>query len=191
MDSNQLCASSFASEVANMEKQLYEELYTRMVIYCEDLYVKGIDRPKMEINLEAMDISQIEGYQQLQTLSLGNNVVFRNNGTTINERVVELEYDCIRKVNTRIVLGMPTETISAIISRNIETNPALIAGYGVDIDGNVINIASGGGEVKGLRWWEETSNHIERQITSIPVGGWTCDDAYLIQSQHQYLDSQV
>lgn len=179
-------ASSYASEVANMEKQLYEELYTRMVIYCEDLYDKGVDRPKMEINLEAMDISQIEGYQQLQTLSLGNNVVFRNNGTTINERVVELEYDCIRKVNTRIVLGMPTETISAIISRNIETNPALIAGYGVDIDGNVINIASGGGEVKGLRWWEETSNHIERQITSIPVGGWTCDDAYLIQVPKQW-----
>ena len=180
-------ASSYASEVANMEKQLYEELYTRMAIYCEDLYVKGIDRPKMEINLEAMDISQIEGYQQLQTLSLGNNVVFRNNGTTINERVVELEYDCIRKVNTRIVLGMPTETISAIISRNIETNPALIAGYGVDIDGNVINIASGGGEVKGLRWWEETSNHIERQITSIPVGGWTADDPYLIRGAKEWM----
>lgn len=180
-------ASSFASEVANMEKQLYEELYTRMVIYCEDLYVKGIDRPKMEINLEAMDISQIEGYQQLQTLSLGNNVVFRNNGTNINERVVELEYDCIRKVNTRIILGMPTETISAIISRNIETNPSLIAGYGVDIDGNVINIASGGGEVKGLRWWEETSNHIERQITSIPVGGWTADDPYLIRGEKEWM----
>lgn len=175
-------AEEFGSEiVAEMERHLYEGLYQRMVIYCEDLYDKGVDRPKMEINLEAMDISQIEGYQQLQTLSLGNNVVFRNNGTTINERVVELEYDCIRKVNTRIVLGMPTETISAIISRNIETNPALIAGYGVDIDGNVINIASGGGEVKGLRWWEETSNHIERQLTSIPVGGWTCDDPYLLR----------
>lgn len=180
-------AGSFGSEiVAEMERQLYEGLYQRMVMYCEDLYSKGVDRPKMEINLEAMDISQIEGYQQLQTLSLGNNVVFRNNGTTINERVVELEYDCIRKVNTRIILGMPTETISAIITRNIETNPALIAGYGVDIDGNVINIASGGGEVKGLRWWEETSNHIERQITSIPVGGWTADDPYLIQSQVEW-----
>jgi phage minor structural protein len=131
-------ASSFASEVANMEKQLYEEMYQRMVEHSEWLFSEGVDRPKMEINLEAMDISQIEGYQQLQTLSLGNNVVFRNNGTTINERVVELEYDCIRKVNTRIVLGMPTETISAIISRNIEINPSLIAGYGVDIDGNVI-----------------------------------------------------
>jgi len=179
-------AEEFSQEVAEMERQLYEGLYQRMVIYCEDLYDKGVDRPKMEINLEAMDISQIEGYQQLQTLSLGNNVVFRNNGTTINERVVELDYDCIRKVNTRIVLGMPTETISAIISRNIETNPALIAGYGVDIDGNVINIASGGGEVKGLRWWEETSNHIERQITSIPVGGWTADDPYLIRGAKEW-----
>ena len=180
-------ASSFASEVANMEKQLYEEMYQRMVEHSEWLFSEGVDRPKMEINLEAMDISQIEGYQQLQTLSLGNNVVFRNNGTTINERVVELDYDCIRKVNTRIVLGMPTETISAIISRNIETNPALIAGYGVDIDGNVINIASGGGEVKGLRWWEETSNHIERQITSIPVGGWTADDPYLIRGAKEWM----
>ena len=181
-------AENFGSEiVAEMERQLYEGLYQRMVIYCEDLYDKGVDRPKMEINLEAMDISQIEGYQQLQTLSLGNNVVFRNNGTTINERVVELDYDCIRKVNTRIVLGMPTETISAIITRNIETNPALIAGYGVDIDGNVINIASGGGEVKGLRWWEETSNHIERQITSIPVGGWTADDPYLIRGAKEWM----
>ena len=179
-------ASSFASEVANMEKQLYEEMYQRMVEHSEWLFSEGVDRPKMEINLEAMDISQIEGYQQLQTLSLGNNVVFRNNGTTINERVVELDYDCIRKVNTRIVLGMPTETISAIITRNIETNPALIAGYGVDIDGNVINIAQGGGEVKGLRWWEETSNHIERQITSIPVGGWTADDTYLIREPKQW-----
>lgn len=179
-------ASLFASEVANMEKQLYEEMYQRMVEHSEWLFSEGVDRPKMEINLEAMDISQIEGYQQLQTLSLGNNVVFRNNGTTINERVVELEYDCIRKVNTRIVLGMPTETISAIISRNITTNPALIAGYGVDIDGNVINIASGGGEVKGLRWWEETSNHIERQITSIPVGGWTADDPYLIRGAKEW-----
>ena len=177
----------YASQLNEIERQLYEGLYNRMITYCNYMFSQGIDQPKFEINLEAMDISQIEGYQSLRTLRLGNNVVFRNNGTTINERVVELEYDCIRNINTRVVLGMPTETITAIITRNIAEGQKLIAGYGVNIDGNVINIASGGGKAQaGLRWWEETSNHIERQITSIPVGGWTADDPYLIRGAKEW-----
>lgn len=182
----------YAGQLNEIERQLYEGLYNRMIAYCNYMFSQGIDQPKFEINLEAMDISQIEGYQSLRTLRLGNNVVFRNNGTTINERVVELEYDCIRNINTRVVLGMPTETITAIITRNIAEGQKLIAGYGVNIDGNVINIASGGGKAQaGLRWWEETSNHIERSVALVPTGGWTCDDEYLVQSQvewHDYYD---
>lgn len=174
--------------IPGWEQALYTRLYTRMREYCNNLYNEGIDKPKLEINLEAMDISFIEGYQKLWSIDLGNTVIFRNGKSTITERVVELDYDCIRKINTRIVLGMPTETITAIISRNMNTsNQKLVAGYGVKIDGNVINIADGGGEQQpGLRWWEETSTHIERAITSVPVGGWTCDDQYLIQSQVEW-----
>ena len=87
-----------------------EELDQVLTEQCQAQFEAGIDKPKITISVDMVLLQNTEQYKdikQLETVSLGDIVHCRNThlGITNDARVIELEYDCIRRKVTSVVLG--------------------------------------------------------------------------------------
>ena len=87
-----------------------EELDKVLTEQCQAQFEAGIDKPKITISVDMVLLQNTEQYKdikQLETVSLGDIVHCRNThlGITNDARVIELEYDCIRRKVTSVVLG--------------------------------------------------------------------------------------
>ena len=87
-----------------------EELDEVLTEQCQAQFEAGIDKPKITISVDMVLLQNTEQYKdikQLETVSLGDIVHCRNThlGITNDARVIELEYDCIRRKVTSVVLG--------------------------------------------------------------------------------------
>lgn len=77
---------------------------------CNDQYDAGIDKPKVNISADMVllqNTEQYKDYSVLETVSLGDTIHCINNhlGITTDARIIELEYDPIRKKATSVVIG--------------------------------------------------------------------------------------
>lgn len=87
-----------------------EELEQILTEQCKAQFESGIDKPKVTISVDMVllqNTNQYKDIKQLETVSLGDIVHCRNThlGITSNARVIELEYDCIRRKVTSVILG--------------------------------------------------------------------------------------
>lgn len=87
-----------------------EELDAALTQKCNEQYDAGVDKPIVTINADMVLLQNTEQYkdvQMLESVSLGDTVHCINNhlGITTNARVIELEYDSIRKKVSSVVIG--------------------------------------------------------------------------------------
>lgn len=86
------------------------ELNTALRQKCNDQFDAGLDKPKVTISANMVllaDTEQYKDYQVLETVSLGDTVHCINNHLVIvtDARVIEMEYDCLTKSVTSVILG--------------------------------------------------------------------------------------
>lgn len=87
-----------------------EELDAALTAQCNAQYEAGIDKPVVTINADMVLLQNTEQYkdiEMLESVSLGDTVHCINNhlGITTDARVIELEYDSIRKKVTEVTIG--------------------------------------------------------------------------------------
>ena len=77
---------------------------------CEEQYRAGLDKPKVTISADMVLLKDTEAYKDyavLEDVSLGDTIHCKNShlGIVTDARVIELEWDCIRKKVESVVLG--------------------------------------------------------------------------------------
>lgn len=87
-----------------------EELDAALTQKCNEQYDAGVDKPIVTINADMVLLQNTEQYkdvQMLESVSLGDTVHCINNrlGITTNARIIELEYDSVRKKVSSVVIG--------------------------------------------------------------------------------------
>ena len=92
-----------------------EELDVALAKKCEEQYAAGIDLMKLTIAVDMIDLSQTEDYKDfkdLEKVSLGDTVRCYNSRLNIatEQRVIEIEWDCIENTVKSVVLGDFEET---------------------------------------------------------------------------------
>lgn len=92
--------------ICSTQSELDEALTQR----CEEQYAAGLDKPKVTISADMVLLQNTEeykDYQVLETVSLGDTIHCRHNrlGIVTDARVIEMEYDSIRKKTTSVVIG--------------------------------------------------------------------------------------
>lgn len=86
------------------------ELDTALKKRCMEQFEAGLDKPKVTIEADMVllqDTDLYKDYQILETVGFGDTVHCRHSrlGITTDARVIELEYDCLRKKVGSVVLG--------------------------------------------------------------------------------------
>lgn len=87
-----------------------EQLDAVLLVKCQEQFASGIDKPKVTITADMILLQNTEQYkdfQILETVSLGDTIHCKHGKLDIvtDARVIELEYDSIRKKVTSVVLG--------------------------------------------------------------------------------------
>lgn len=87
-----------------------EELDTALTLKCNNQYDAGLDKPAVTISADMVLLQYTEQYkdvQILETVSLGDTIHCINNHLEIitDARVIELEYDSLRKKVTSVIIG--------------------------------------------------------------------------------------
>ena len=77
---------------------------------CRQQYESGIDKPKVSVSVEIVLLENTEEYREykeLEKVGLGDAVHCKHSklGITTDARVIELEYDCLKKKTTQVELG--------------------------------------------------------------------------------------
>lgn len=77
---------------------------------CRQQYESGIDKPKISMSVEIVLLENTEEYREykeLEKIGLGDTVHCKHSklGITTDARVIELEYDCLKKKTTQVELG--------------------------------------------------------------------------------------
>ena len=77
---------------------------------CREQYKNGIDKPKLSVSVEIILLENTEEYREykeLEKVGLGDTVHCKHSklGITTDARVIELEYDCLKKKTTQVELG--------------------------------------------------------------------------------------
>lgn len=87
-----------------------EELDKALEEKCRQQYALGIDKPKISMSVEIVLLENTEEYREykeLEKVGLGDTVHCKHSklGITTDARVIELEYDCLKKKTTQVELG--------------------------------------------------------------------------------------
>ncbi|EOU2014442.1 hypothetical protein C4D22_07770 [Clostridium perfringens] len=115
------------SDPDNPEEEGYETLQAAQLEMRRrglELFSKqNIDKPTVnfEIDIDEMREENIE-VGVLEVLSIGDIATleledFLRNNIEVKQRVIELEFDCIRKINIKVILGESTSTIFKEVSK--------------------------------------------------------------------------
>ena len=86
------------------------ELDAALQARCESQFDAGIDKPSVTITADMVLLAETDEYQEyavLEYVSLGDTVHCHNNhlGITTDARVIQLQYDAIRKKVSSVILG--------------------------------------------------------------------------------------
>lgn len=139
MEAGILTAPKLTDEIELAVNDLYDDLYTNLITYCEELYAEGLDLPVINVTANLVDLSKTEeyaGFTQLEAIHLGDSVMvydyehglFEKGNEAqgdvikdaslqvvgIRERVLGLKYDVLREYNTEVTIGDPSKTVSQI-----------------------------------------------------------------------------
>ena len=92
--------------ICNSQTELDAALQQR----CEEQFDAGLDKPQVAIRADMVLLAETDAYQEysvLETVSLGDTVHCHNNhlGIATDARVIQLQYDAIRKKVSAVVLG--------------------------------------------------------------------------------------
>lgn len=92
--------------ICETQKELDEALEEK----CRQQYENGIDKPKLSMSVEIVLLENTEEYREykeLEKVGLGDTVHCKHSklGITTDARVIELEYDCLKKKTTQVELG--------------------------------------------------------------------------------------
>lgn len=87
-----------------------EELKEALTKKCEEQFDAGLDKPKITISADIILLEGTDLYQDIEDLvkaSIGDTVHCRHSklGIVTDARVIEMEWDCIRKTPQAVVLG--------------------------------------------------------------------------------------
>ena len=87
-----------------------EELETALKQKCKEQFEGGVDRPAVTISADMVQLENTDLYQDvkdLERVSLGDDVHCRHSRLDIvtDARVIELEWDCIQKAVSSVVIG--------------------------------------------------------------------------------------
>lgn len=92
--------------ICETQKELDEALEEK----CRQQYENGIDKPKLSMSVEIVLLENTEEYREykeLEKAGLGDTAHCKHSklGITTDTRVIELEYDCLKKKTTQVELG--------------------------------------------------------------------------------------
>lgn len=87
-----------------------EELENALRKKCQEQFETGIDKPVVTISADMVQLENTDLYQdvkELEKVSLGDDIHCRHSrlGIVTDARVIELEWDCIRKAVSSVVIG--------------------------------------------------------------------------------------
>ena len=87
-----------------------EELENALRKKCQEQFEAGIDKPVVTISADMVQLEITDLYQdvkELEKVSLGDDVHCRHSrlGIVTDARVIELEWDCVRKAVSSVVIG--------------------------------------------------------------------------------------
>jgi hypothetical protein len=168
----------------SLNTQAFNLLYSQMRSYCTKMFNTGIDVPSVTITVNMADLSntsEYAKYQHLEKVYLGDSVTaldYKHNISAV-ERIVSITYDCIKKVNAVVEIGVASSSLSDILKTDAGGSVAggfdtsviestltshtnelarldsakqdkLIAGDNIEIVNNVISATGGGGGVDVL-----------------------------------------
>lgn len=90
--------------------EIQKELDKALEEKCRQQYENGIDKPKLSMSVEIVLLENTEEYREykeLEKVGLGDTVHCKHSklGITTDARVIELEYDCLKKKTTQVELG--------------------------------------------------------------------------------------
>lgn len=103
-----------------LNTQAFNLLYSQMRSYCTKLFNTGIDVPSVTITVNMADLSntsEYAKYQHLEKIYLGDSVTaldYKHNISAV-ERIVSITYDCIKKVNAVVEIGVASSSLSDIL----------------------------------------------------------------------------
>lgn len=88
------------------------ELDTALTEKCEAEFAAGLDKPKVTITVDMIQLSDTEQYKDvaaIETVSLGDTIHCYNShlGISTEARIVEIEWDCTLKRVASVVIGEP------------------------------------------------------------------------------------
>ena len=87
-----------------------EELENALRKKCQEQFEAGIDKPVVTISADMVQLENTDLYQdvkELEKVSLGDDIHCRHSrlGIVTDARVIELEWDCVRKAVSSVVIG--------------------------------------------------------------------------------------
>lgn len=103
-----------------------EELDAALRQCCQDDFAAGIDKPKVTMDIDLINLAdtvEYSDYVTLETIRLGDTVhcIHSKLGITSDARVISIEYDCLTNRTTRIQIGDATydyiRNMSTAVSR--------------------------------------------------------------------------
>lgn len=112
----------------SLNTQAYTLLYTLLREFCANKYSNNVDLPEVQIKLNLVDLSKtkeyadFEGFEKIHLGDAVHCVDYEHNITT-TQRVVGLTYDCIRKYNTSVTVGIADSSVADKIGANAGGQP--------------------------------------------------------------------
>lgn len=191
-----------APECKEFEDRLFTELYQNMGAYAMDMFsTEGLSHPRPQISIDIVDLAQTTeyaDYQDMLTFKLGDTVKCHNTklGIETNLRVTGIVYDCVRKCNSQLTIGMTDNALVNMFMKigEVKGIEEYRAGEGIVISGNTISalpqegkisdIIVGGQSVvyggkatidldeingEGLQWFEETEDALYGAVDQIKL----------------------
>ena len=179
-----------ASDCKDYEDDLFDALYFNMSSYAMDLFTtERLSYPVPNITIDVVDLSKTTEYIGMEGLlrfKLGDTVKCINSklGIETNLRVTGIVYDCIRKCNNQLTIGMTDNDLVNMFMKIGEVTDIeeYTAGDGIVINGKTISALPQGGVTdvivggqsvtyggkayidideisgEGLQWFEETED---------------------------------
>ena len=188
--SNNTLISKLAPLCKGYEQNLFQALYGHMDEYATVLFMTdGLSYPVPNISIDVVDLSKTTEYIGMEGLlrfKLGDTVKCVNSklGIETNLRVTGIVYDCIRKCNNQLTIGMTDNDLVNMFMKIGEVTDIeeYTAGDGIVINGKTISALPQGGVTdiivggqsvvyggkgyidideisgEGLQWFEETED---------------------------------
>lgn len=98
-----------------------DEAYQALREATNKLFISGIDKPRINIKIDWLELSKTEeykNYQALETIHLGDTITAKILGIDYQTRVTKTEYDVLTDSITKFEIGTISRTIANAINSN-------------------------------------------------------------------------